>query len=86
LRHFRDQYLLTNTLGTAFVKFYYKNSPPIAAYIANSEPLKAMVRILLLPVIALAYSIMHPVVGFGCIGILIFILILKKSKRTVASA
>ncbi|MEN6463036.1 MAG: chitobiase/beta-hexosaminidase C-terminal domain-containing protein [Syntrophomonas sp.] len=81
LRHFRDQYLLTNTLGTAFVDFYYKHSPPIAAFIANSEPLKALVRILLLPLIALAYSIMHPVVGIGCLGVIVLIYLLRKNRN-----
>ncbi|MBP1762132.1 MAG: putative rane protein, partial [Firmicutes bacterium] len=80
LRHFRDQYLLTNVPGRAFVDFYYRHSPPIAAYIANSEPLKALVRILLLPLIGTAYAIMHPAVGIGCIGMLVFLLILKKNQ------
>jgi hypothetical protein len=30
LRKFRDRYLLTNAPGKAFVRFYYKHSPPIA--------------------------------------------------------
>jgi len=60
LRAFRDQYLLTNTPGTAFVEFYYRHSPPVAALIADSEPLKAIVRVLLLPFIAIVYSIYHP--------------------------
>ena len=60
LRHFRDQYLLTNSWGTAFVKFYYRQSPPIAAMIASSQPLKILVRIVLAPVIALIYLMYHP--------------------------
>ena len=40
---FRDECLLTNPLGTAFVKAYYKLSPPIADFIAESETLKAAV-------------------------------------------
>lgn len=78
LLHFRDQYLLSNSWGKAFVKFYYKNSPPIATFIAHSEPLKGMVRILLLPVIALAYSVMHPVVGVGVIGVILLLVLIKK--------
>lgn len=62
LRHFRDQYMLTNPLGTAFVNFYYQNSPPIAATIASSQPLKILVRLLLAPVIAGVYLIYHPVI------------------------
>jgi len=46
LRHFRDKFLLTNSLGTAFVNFYYRNSPPIAKFIAGSKPLKFGIRAL----------------------------------------
>ena len=83
LRHFRDQCLLTNAPGRAFVNFYYHHSPPIAAYIVNSEPLKALVRILLLPLIGAAYAIMHPAVGIVFIGMLLFLLILKKNRTIV---
>ena len=60
LRHFRDQYLLTNSWGTAFVNCYYQYSPPIAATIATSQPLKLLVRILLAPIIAVVYIMYHP--------------------------
>ena len=51
---FRDECLLTNPLGTAFVKAYYKLSPPIADFIRESEPLKAAVRFGLKPLVAIA--------------------------------
>ena len=51
---FRDECLLTNPLGTAFVKTYYKLSPPIADFIRESEPLKAAVRVALKPLVAIA--------------------------------
>ncbi len=51
---FRDECLLTNPLGTAFVNAYYKLSPPIADFIRESEPLKAAVRVGLKPLIAIA--------------------------------
>ena len=51
---FRDKCLLTNPIGTAFVKAYYKLSPPIADFIAESEPLKAAVRVALKPLVAIA--------------------------------
>ncbi|HPF19773.1 MAG TPA: hypothetical protein PLC88_00375, partial [Syntrophomonas sp.] len=60
LRHFRDQYLLTNSLGTAFVEFYYQNSPPIAAAIADSPALRVLVRLLLAPIILGVYLLEHP--------------------------
>ena len=46
--------MLTNPLGTAFVKTYYKLSPPIADFIRESEPLKAAVRVALKPLVAIA--------------------------------
>lgn len=63
LRQFRDQFLLSNKPGTAFVNFYYHNSPPIARMIAQSEPLKIGVRILLTPIIAIVYMFFHPVLA-----------------------
>lgn len=62
LRHFRDDYLLTNPLGNKFVNFYYKHSPPIARFIAGNNVLKLIVRILLTPFVAVVYSFYHPVI------------------------
>lgn len=56
---FRDECLLTNPLGTAFVKAYYKLSPPIADFIAESEPLKAAVRVALKPLVAVATNALN---------------------------
>lgn len=44
LRDFRDQVLLENTLGSRFVEAYYKVSPPVAAFIAKNDFLRAVVR------------------------------------------
>jgi len=54
LSRFRDEHLLKNAYGTAFVKFYYRHSPPIANYIAQREGLKKIVRICLKPLIGLS--------------------------------
>jgi hypothetical protein len=37
LRDLRDRYLLTNSIGKAFVALYHKFSPPIADFIAKNE-------------------------------------------------
>ena len=55
LRNFRDQYLLTNGPGRVFVHWYYRNSPPAAHYISNHPGWKVLVRIALLPAVALAW-------------------------------
>lgn len=60
LRDFRDNYLLTNKVGTKFVNFYYQNSPPIADYIKDKELLKFITRIILLPIIGMVLIIEHP--------------------------
>jgi parallel beta-helix repeat protein len=54
LREFRDEYLLTNLLGQAFVDFYYKVSPPIAEFITDHPSLKPIVRAGLVPVVAMS--------------------------------
>ncbi len=51
LRDFRDNWLLTNSPGRAFVSLYYRYSPPLADFIAAREWLKLSVRLLLLPLI-----------------------------------
>jgi hypothetical protein len=59
LRQFRDTRLLTNKPGQAFVNFYYTNSPSIAKAIGENEILKLLVRVLLLPIIVLAWALMN---------------------------
>jgi len=51
LRAFRDRYLITSAGGRAIVRFYYRHSPPIAAYIAKRDWLRAVVRALLAPLV-----------------------------------
>lgn len=51
LCRFRDEYLLTNAPGRAFVSCYERISPPIARYIEDKEALKAIIRFYLKPVV-----------------------------------
>ena len=44
LRDFRDEYLMTNPIGRAFVKMYYTTSPPVADVISENEYLRMIVR------------------------------------------
>lgn len=57
LRQFRDDYLLPNTLGRAFVTTYYRASPPLANFIARHDWLRAGVRVLLWPLVWLAEAL-----------------------------
>lgn len=51
LRDFRDQFLLTNETGKAFVNWYYTHGPDAAQYIQTHTALKPLVRVFLYPLI-----------------------------------
>ena len=54
VREFRDKYLLTNSLGKGLLKLYYKVSPPVAEFITEHPSLKPVVRVGLLPTVAMS--------------------------------
>jgi len=61
LREFRDEYLLTNSVGRAFVDFYYNVSPPIADFMTDHPSLKPIVRTGLIPVVAICSIVLDVV-------------------------
>ncbi|MFQ5989452.1 MAG: FG-GAP-like repeat-containing protein, partial [Candidatus Methylomirabilales bacterium] len=66
LRAFRDLYLLPHPAGEAFVALYYRLSPPLAEQIAESEILRAIVRVGLVPVIGwVTLFLWSPILGLG---------------------
>jgi hypothetical protein len=79
LRKFRDQHLLTNSIGTWLVEFYYRHSPPLADYIRERETLKTLVRSGLAVVI---YSIEYPTVA-GLILLLPALILIRQRRRRV---
>lgn len=52
LRGFRDRVLLPDSFGKRLVGAYYTVSPPLAGLLAKVDPLRAMTRALLQPIIA----------------------------------
>ena len=66
LRDFRDNALLTNAPGRAFVILYYRLSPPIADYIAGHEAAAMLARLLLTP---LVFAVKYPL----AMGALLFL-------------
>ncbi len=81
LRQFRDDKLLTNRPGRTIVNFYYSVSPPIAEFIAGSYLLKAIMRVILLPVIVTAYLLLHP--ELLCLLIVPACLVLYRRRRNL---
>jgi len=59
LREFRDDYLLTDPLGQALVGIYYNASPPIAEFITEHPSLKPIVRVGLLPAVAMSSVVVN---------------------------
>ena len=67
LRNFRDRLVLSTTAGSAFMQvfnaWYYSFSPSVAQFIANNDPIRAPIRVLLYPLLgilglsAFAYSL-----------------------------
>lgn len=95
LKQFRDQYLLTNSIGQVFVRKYYQYSPPFAGYIAQHETLRFFVRTSLYPLIGVSYLMTEASLGirllFGTIFLLavlssFFLLrrIIRKNKQLVS--
>ena len=54
LRKFRDEILMKSELGRWFVEEYYKYSPTVADMIREREPLKAITRVALKPLVLIA--------------------------------
>lgn len=81
LRKFRDQYLLTNASGRAFVSFYYRYSPPVAEFISRHASLRMMTRWLLTPAVCAAeYPILFIIpCMLGAMFLVIKIARIKKS-------
>jgi hypothetical protein len=80
LREFRDRYLLTNAAGQAFVDWYYRVSPPAAAFIAEHESLKTAVRWGLTPVV---YAVKHPAAALALVLLLPAGVIMRRTLRHV---
>jgi len=72
LRDFRDAYLLTNPMGQALVDLYYRVSPPMAEFIIEHPGLKPIVRLGLLPAVAMSALAVNttPVEKTAIVGLL----------------
>ena len=65
LRRFRDEYLMTNPAGQAFVDVYYGFSPPIADFITEHPKMRPIVRVQLMPVVTICGIVLDIVPQFS---------------------
>ncbi len=87
LRRFRDAYLLTNSIGRTFVDLYYRNAEPIAQYIESHPRLKPFVRVLLYPLIGMAWLMLSTTIlvkGIALLIVLMAIVVLFKMRKRTA--
>jgi uncharacterized delta-60 repeat protein len=59
LRDFRDQFLSSSSWGRVVMQGYYQYSPKVADFISQNETLRQFMQVLLLPVVGLAWLLMH---------------------------
>ncbi len=78
LRKFRDDHLLTNYIGNAFVDLYYKYSPPMADYISRHDSLRVTTRIALTPLI---YGVKYPKSALMFFGFIIMGICLRSRQK-----
>lgn len=81
LRQFRDKCLLTNKPGQAFVQFYYTHSPGPASFIKDKPMLRALICILLVPLVFVAYLLIVPGAVWLVLYAMIPVIVLYKRCR-----
>jgi hypothetical protein len=79
LRNFRDEWLLTNAPGRAFVAFYYRNSPPLADYIARHPIVRGITRLALTP---LVIAVVHPLLAAFSLALLVWAVFIFLRRRS----
>ncbi len=83
LRQFRDRYLQRTAIGRAFIRFYYRHSPPLAAFIAAHSWSRAGARALLTPIVL---TIVYPLRALAVVALAIVLLIAWRRRRDVDPA
>ena len=86
LRNFRDAYLLTNSAGQAFVRWYYRVSPPLAAFIAQKAYARAVVRAILLPAVGFSALALNTGLFWSVFLLLAFMLLAGMGVRKLVRA
>ncbi len=87
LRDFRDKWLIPNSMGRAFVEFYYTFSPSVAEFIRGSEIMKYTTRTALAPAV---YGVKYPAVSglvllAGLSAVLFFVIRSRRKRNLLVS-
>jgi uncharacterized repeat protein (TIGR01451 family) len=82
LRQFRDRHLQRTELGRAFIRFYYRHSPPLAAFIAAHTSSRFGVRVLLTPIVL---TIVYPLRALAVVALAIVLLFTWRRPRRRAA-
>lgn len=64
LRQFRDKFLITNIPGRKFIAWYYRNGPVAAKFVSKHTFVKLVVRIILYPIIFIAWMCVSGVIWY----------------------
>jgi hypothetical protein len=78
MRAFRDNVLMTNALGRAFVDLYYRMSPSVASILATHSGMRSAARILLTPVV---YGVAYPIQAALMLAMATVAVLLLKRRR-----
>jgi uncharacterized repeat protein (TIGR01451 family) len=72
LRDFRDRYLQRTAVGRAFIRFYYRYSPPVAEVIARHGLFRLLARALLTPIVlVIEFPLQMLAAGAVALGVLV---------------
>lgn len=73
LRDFRDTWLLSTPLGSAFVGTYYRLSPPVADQVAQHAGLRRFVQVALIPIVFIV-KMVNTSLGFTASAVTLLLL------------
>lgn len=82
-RQFRNHFLIPHDFGRSFIKAYYKYSPPAAEFIAQSEVLRFIARLMLYPLYIFSLMSLHFGFVYALLGLLVMIFFLRKYKLVI---
>lgn len=81
LRDFRDDTLAKTSVGRAFIRWYYRNSPPLAAYIRTHPVARFLAQVVLWPVVFLAGTWEYTTAWDKLVLLVLFALLVSRRLR-----